>query len=287
MTVTDPFVPSARVRLMLFALLLCGFGVTAWSGGVVAPSPRAYPPLFALIVERLPPLAWLSGNVAMLVGIYVEWRRVYRSLRSQPAPGWLVLATSIAVGVPAVTAMLQGEMAVLLLYAVILGFAFALCGNDRLEWTAAGLVLAIPAAIELPMVVAGAAVVLAFLAREPRTRGFTLAASFAVGLVLWLYAIPAVVVGSASPIPLEPRAIALFAAGAAGLLFLARRLASSLEVTVLFGVACVAVAGFGGFTLALPFLGATPLLLLDRGRPRAAQWLAVAGMAGVLIVQSI
>lgn len=283
--VTDPFIPSARVRAVVFALVVLGFGITAFLADLTAPSPGDYRPLFGTLVAQIPPLVWFFANVAMLFGVYVEWRRIYRSLRSQPAPGWLVVATAIAVAVPSIAAMLNGDAGVLLLYATILGFSFALCGHDRLDWAAAGVVLAIPAAIELPMIIAGAAVALGFVARESK-RGVTLTVAFAIGLALWLVAIPAIVFGSASHIDIAPRSIALFAVGAVVLLVLARR-ASPLELTVGFGVACIALAGSAGFTLALPFLGAAPLLLLDRGKPRAAQWLAMGGMMGMVAVHAM
>lgn len=284
-SVTDPFIPNARLRLVIFGLLLVAFAISLLVTEVIAPSPREYPPLFGMLVAQIPPLVWYVGNLAMLLGVYVEWRRIYQSLRSQPAPGWLVLATAIAIAVPSVAAMLNGDAGVLLLYAILLGFSFALCGNDWLDWSAAGVVLALPAAVQLPMVIVGAAVVLAFLGRE-RKRGLTLTAAYATGLVLWLYAIPAFVLGSASRIDIAPRTIALFLAGAVAMLVIARR-ASPLELTVVFGVACIALAGSAGFTLALPFLGAAPLLLLDRGKPRAAQWLALAGLAGMFLVHTV
>lgn len=283
--VTDPFIPSRPVRAAVFTLVLLGFGVTAFLADIAAPASREYPPLFGMLVAQVPPLVWYFANVAMLFGVYVEWRRIYRSLRSQPAPGWLVLATSIAIAVPAIAAMLNGEPGVLLLYAILLGFSFALCGHDRLDWSAAGIVLAIPAAVHLPMIIVGAAVVLAFLARE-RRRGLTLTISFATGLALWLLVIPEIVLGSASRIAVAPHILAMFLAGAIAVFLLARR-ASPLELTVVFGVASMALAGFAGFTLALPFLGAAPLLLLDKGKPRAAQWLAVAGLAGMLLIHAV
>ncbi|HEY0139418.1 MAG TPA: hypothetical protein VGF48_00905 [Thermoanaerobaculia bacterium] len=283
--VIDPFIPSARVRAVVFALVVIGFAVTAFVADVAAPSSRGYPPLFGTLVAQIAPLVWFFANVAMLFGVYVEWRRIYRSLRVQPAPGWLVLATAIAVAVPSIAAMLNGDAGVLLLYAIMLGFSFALCGQDRLDWTAGGVVLAIPAAIQLPMVIVGAAVVLGFVARESK-RGVTLTVAYAIGLALWLVAIPELVFGSAAHIDVAPRSVALFAVAAVVLLVVARR-ASPLELTVVFGVTCIAVAGSAGFTLALPFLGAAPLLLLDRGKPRAAQWLAMAGMMGMVAVHAM
>jgi hypothetical protein len=195
-TATDPFLPNGRVRVALFALAVAGLAVMAWELPSPARALTLYPPLLGLVLSpltRLPSdralLLWQAANVAMLYGVYVEWRRIYRSIRSGPAPGWLVLTTVIAIGIPLVAAMQGAQVTVLVLYTMLLGFAFALCGHDPAEWWAAGIVLAIPAAIHLTPAIAGVAVVLMFLSRD-RRRGAMLGASFLTGLALWLFVVP-------------------------------------------------------------------------------------------------
>jgi hypothetical protein len=140
-----------------------------------------------------------------------------------------------------------------------------------------------------------------FLARD-RRRGAMLAASFLTGLALWLFVIPSIVLGWQRNYQLLTTfardglsglatrwTAALALACAIAILFAARRLVrggSALELTVVFGLAC-AVALFSTpaaeFTLALPFIGAAPLLLLDRGHPAAARLLALACAAAVVV----
>jgi hypothetical protein len=307
---TDPFFPNGHVRRALFALVLVGLALMA----VDLPSASAiYPPLLALLLSPLAllrrqtaVLVWQAVNVAMLYGVYVEWRRIYRTMRPVPAPGWLVVATAVAIGVPVVMAMQSAHMGVLILYTTILGFSFALCGDDPAEWWAAGIVLAIPAAIHLSPAIAGFTVVLMFLARD-RKRGMILAASFVTGLALWLFVVPSLVLGWGRNLQLlktfaegatvlaSKWSLALGAICILAILLLARRLireGSALELTVIFGLACAAALFYAPaawprqFTLALPFVGATPLLLLDRGRPAAARLLAL-GCAAAVVLQAL
>lgn len=253
--VSDPFLPDARVRWSLLVLFGAAAVWLAWQEGL--PSFSGEGPLLSLLIAAMrraeqPALVWYGANAALLVGAYVEWRRIHHKLTDAPAPGWLVLLVVLTAVAAALMTIRDAAPGVVLLYTLLAGYAFSL-GDDPLEWAAAGIVLAIPAALTLGPVVLGVAVILLALLRD-RRRGAVIAVSFLAGLALWLLLVPAVVLGW------------------------------SRNLTLLDTYARTAQWTREAEMLLLPFLALVPMGLELRRRRGAARVVAMVGAATILVL---
>lgn len=153
-----------------------------------------YPPLFALLVA---PLAWLSPpwqatvwfviSVLLCLGSYFECRRLLASLLAK-APelggfaGRLGIVAGAAVLFPTLNCLQRGQIGVILLYPLLLGFRLILLGQNRGVWVCGGVVLALPVVLKLTPLLPVVCLVLAlFIAQLGRavalghelTTGFT------------------------------------------------------------------------------------------------------------------
>jgi hypothetical protein len=235
----DPFIPVGRTRivvvtlvafLLLFELLDVrlrvqqghGDWIVYWTAArqfprvadpYLFPAPAGdyyiYPPLLALLMGplgRLKPAdaasVWYAINIAMLAGCYFEWRRIDRAVRDRPPPGWLLLTTVFLGALPITSSLQGGQMSVLILYCLLLGGRLIFFADGVVNWMAAGLVLALPAAIKLSPGLVGAVAVLQLLGApaggaisQPRRRALTLALSLAGGSILWFLVVPAMIAG--------------------------------------------------------------------------------------------
>jgi hypothetical protein len=171
-----------------------------------------YPPLFALLVSPLSAFdtasqvgIWYSLNVAFALLCFCEVRRLWcRVLGEQSRQcRWVAACALLAVFLPFLDCMQAGQLGIAILYLLLLGFRLVL--EQRRGWHpfAAGLILALPAVVKL----VPALPVMCLLMQQwagvlkpgsrPRrwARAQALTAGVAMGVVLFLFAIPAAFLG--------------------------------------------------------------------------------------------
>ena len=120
-----------------------------------------YPPLFALIVSPLSHLdspmqaaVWFAISVLLSFGIYFECRRLLATLlnnnqRAATIAWQLGLVAGITVLFPLLNCLQRGQVGVALLYPMLVGFRWLICGNGTGAWFSAGIVLALPIVLKL------------------------------------------------------------------------------------------------------------------------------------------
>ena len=137
-----------------------------------------YPPLFALLVSPLAPLdprwqvsIWFFISVAVAWGIYRESARIFKHFAAMagyaPAAadfprwiGWAALATAL---LPVLNCLQRGQVDVLKLYLVVLGFRLSITGTAWRAWFCGGFAMAAGIVLKVtPLLPAG--FVLAILA---------------------------------------------------------------------------------------------------------------------------
>ena len=118
-----------------------------------------YPPLFAILIaplHALPPqwqgVVWYFLSLAMVWGCYRETVRLLRHVRVSEFPGdknaaktlrWVLFAGLIAVLFPTLDCLQRGQLGVLLLYLMLLGFRLVLESYSWQKAVVGGLVLAL------------------------------------------------------------------------------------------------------------------------------------------------
>ena len=171
-----------------------------------------YPPLFAIAIAPLTvfdseaqALAWFALSVVLGFGCYFEGRRLWGLLRSEepreaprPPSRWVGFAVIFALILPSLDCLQRGQIGIMLLYLLMLGFRIVVASKSWRGWLLGGVVLALPAAIKLvPSLPVGFLVAQLWVsAISPRrggaARGRALAvtAGVLVGAFLFLFAIP-------------------------------------------------------------------------------------------------
>ncbi len=172
--------------------------------GYDAPNPAGlhylYPPLLALLVSPVAGLrpehqglCWLLVNLALAAACVAEARRLL------PRPPWWVTAAAVLAAYhPVVTTMRFGQVGLLLLWLLLLGFRLVLGG--RRSAAAGGLILALAAVIKVvPLLPAGVLAVALLVAERAAPDGPRRAGAYTTGLCLGLLLgallLPAVVTG--------------------------------------------------------------------------------------------
>lgn len=165
-----------------------------------------YPPLFALLLAPLAPLApewqatvWYLANLLLLWGCIHEMRRLARLSGADPVPrGFLVLAFLAAL-LPALDTLQRGQAGLAVLYPLLLGLRLSLAATSSGTRFLGGMLLALPAAIKLTPALPVAAFLLGRLARSLREKESWLflgpAAGVTCGALVWLMLLPAALVG--------------------------------------------------------------------------------------------
>jgi len=177
----------------------------------------AYPPLFALLVSPLAGLsfrgqvvAWYTISVGFGILCVLECRRIARAIRrdepaadAAPLPRWMILAAALSPLLPAIDTLQRGQVALAITWPLLLGLRLAIdCRRPGGAWLAGG-VLALPIAIKLtPLVPVG---LLALIGLRRSTAGheavatdrrrLALIGGVAIGLALFLLALPATLLG--------------------------------------------------------------------------------------------
>ena len=124
-----------------------------------------YPPLFALLISPLHylPTQWQAGvwfafSAAMCFGCFFECRRIARFVhsdqdlkagRATKIPEWIGLAAFLAVLLPTLNCLQRGQVGVVVLYLLLLGFRLVLTGRSVAAWFLGGLILAAPVTLKL------------------------------------------------------------------------------------------------------------------------------------------
>ena len=171
-----------------------------------------YPPLFALLVAPLSVfdtesqvVIWYCVNVGLAFGCFGEARRLWRLVSGAKLHRslWVAGLACLAVFLPFLDCMQSGQLGIAILYLLMLGFRLVLQDQSRSSWFLGGLILALPAVIKL---VPSLPVVFLLIQRwsavakphsEPRpwAQATTLTAGVFTGVLLFVLAIPASLIG--------------------------------------------------------------------------------------------
>lgn len=178
-----------------------------------------YPPLFAILVSPLAAFAaeaqvaaWFFISFGFAFGCFLEARAILRSIReTDPStdsnrrflPCCLAAAALATALLPTLDCLQRGQLGIMLLYFLLLGAR--LTWKARSAWGSflGGLILAFPAALKVvPLLPAAfligqewSAVVFGREGRRPSRKAIALSAGFAIGAGLYLFAIPASLIG--------------------------------------------------------------------------------------------
>ena len=173
-----------------------------------------YPPLFALTVAPLSRL----GTVAQTLWFYAAsvvlgflavgeaarvWRRVAAGAVDGRVKTWIVVCAGLSALLPTLECLQRGQVGIALAWALWLGYRLALEGRGAASMAVAGVVLAWPAAVKLVPSLPVAFLVgqtfagclAAGRARAGIPRALGLAGGVALGLAIFLFLIPASLLG--------------------------------------------------------------------------------------------
>jgi hypothetical protein len=186
-------------------------------------SPRGwmylYPPLFAILISplhHLPPqwqgVTWYFFSLAMVWGCYRETARLIRYARVEEWIGngdsrkklrWVQVGTVVAVLIPTLNCLQRGQVGILILYLLLLGFRLVLERDSWQRTVAGGMVLSL--AIVFKVIPALPVFFLLFLlmARSIKktesadypSRFLEAGAGVISGLILFFWVVPSIFVG--------------------------------------------------------------------------------------------
>jgi Glycosyltransferase family 87 len=185
-----------------------------------------YPPLFAIAVAPLASLdpqwqvtIWFFISLALLALCYrettllVEWlagaewladRAEHRPTDAARLPEWIPWAAAIAAALPTLNCLQRGQVGVLQLYLLLLGFRLLMAAAKPIAWRTvlSGVVFALAIVIKItPALPVGLLLVERMSASRGqagtgrRRQGAICAAGMTAGLVLWLLLVPAAAIG--------------------------------------------------------------------------------------------
>jgi hypothetical protein len=176
-----------------------------------------YPPLFAILVSPLHAIPstgqvaiWFTLSCLMAVGCYFEMRRLADLLYFRTAGGerraplmWVGFAALLAVLLPCLNCLQRGQVEVLKLYLLLVGFRVLVAGRSPRAWFLSGVVFAGAGILKLtPLLPVGCLIlydVVLSLAhrwdRLPRLRAASLTAGLGTGVLLFAFALPACFIG--------------------------------------------------------------------------------------------
>jgi Glycosyltransferase family 87 len=176
-----------------------------------------YPPLFAILVAPLHAIpstwqvaVWFVLSVLMSVGCYFEMRRLADLLywrtagRERQTPlTWVGIAGLLAVLLPCFNCLQRGQVEVLKLYLLLVGFRVFVAARRPRDWFLAGVVFAAAGILKLTPLLPVACIILYDVVlslthrwdRWPRLRAGWLTAGVGSGLVLFALALPSSFIG--------------------------------------------------------------------------------------------
>ncbi len=183
-----------------------------------------YPPLFALLMAPLHSLAsqdqvmvWYVISVLFLWGVYRELTRLVGCVCAEDGPArqwwaawypWLGIAAFCVAFMPTLNCLQRGQVGILKLYLLLLGFRLILRGRRWPAWIGGGIVLSLPIVLKLMPLLPVAFLIFVELVncwrlrREQPAAGrvatrclLSTTAGLLLGLLLFLLFVPAALVG--------------------------------------------------------------------------------------------
>jgi hypothetical protein len=177
-----------------------------------------YPPLFAMFVAPLHAfgtqtqvVVWFAISVFLVWGCYRESVRIARAVMPGepdrgsfgPLPGWIGCSALMAAALPALNCLQRGQVEVLKLYLLLLGFRILVGSPSARRALAAGAVFAAPIVLKItPLIVVGTVSLGQAIAGIRERRGVGAlrpvaagAAGTLFGLVVGVFLLPAALLG--------------------------------------------------------------------------------------------
>ena len=151
-------------------------------------------------------------NVLAVWGCYVECRRLWAWLRLSSAPlefaadrlpRWIFWLAAATVFFPALNCLQRGQLGVLMLYPLLVGFRWAVSSRSWLGMLAGGITMAFPVTVKLtpalPVAFVCLELILAAWAKGAREMAWRRAAAVSggvmTGAMLFLFVVPSLIVG--------------------------------------------------------------------------------------------
>ena len=179
-----------------------------------------YPPLFALLVAPLHALptswqgvTWFLLSLLMVAGCLSECRKIVQRIQEafegrQPAdrrnlPGWLVVATAVAVLFPFMNTLQRGQVGIAVLWPLLLGFRVISETQRRFWWFWGGALLAFPVVMKVTPALPVSILLLQQFVAAVRTERSPIAlrrfvhcvSGFMVGMIFFLLLLPTILIG--------------------------------------------------------------------------------------------
>jgi len=177
----------------------------------------AYSPLFALVVSPLARLdlryqvmVWYAISVGLGALCVAEscWlvaliRRDRPSAAAAGVPRWIAASALLSVILPALDGLQRGQLGLLITWLLLLGLRCSLAASNWMAAGLGGLVLALPVSIKLtPLLPVALLVLVGLRARREgnateglASRGLALGAGVVLGLALFVFVLPATLLG--------------------------------------------------------------------------------------------
>lgn len=183
------------------------------------PSPRGwyclYPPVFLLIVMPVVDLAfenqafiWFLFSLLLVAGAWYECRRIANAILpelgeiSQRTYTFLGIAAALSVAMPVLNCLQRGQVGVLLLYLLLLGFRLLLEYGAAWSAVLGGVIITLAPAVKIPTALPPVLVGLTLLvqwscgkAEGARGRAIGFAIGGIAGVFLWLFLVPSLYTG--------------------------------------------------------------------------------------------
>ena len=179
-----------------------------------------YPPLFALLVAPLHALptswqgvTWFLLSLLMVAGCLSECRKIVQRIQEafegrQPAdrrnlPGWLVVATAVAVLFPFMNTLQRGQVGIAVLWPLLIGFRVISETQRRFWWFWGGALLAFPVVMKVTPALPVSILLLQQFVAAVRTERSPIAlrrfvhcvSGFMVGMIFFLLLLPTILIG--------------------------------------------------------------------------------------------
>ena len=179
-----------------------------------------YPPLFALLVAPLHALptswqgvTWFLLSLLMVAGCLSECRKIVQRIQEafegrQPAdrrnlPGWLVVATAVAVLFPFMNTLQRGQVGIAVLWPLLIGFRVITETQRRFWWFWGGALLAFPVVMKVTPALPVSILLLQQFVAAMRTERSPIAlrrfvhcvSGFMVGMIFFLLLLPTILIG--------------------------------------------------------------------------------------------
>lgn len=179
-----------------------------------------YPPLFALLVAPLHALptswqgvTWFLLSLLMVAGCLSECRKIVQRIQEafegrQPAdrrnlPGWLVVATAVAVLFPFINTLQRGQVGIAVLWPLLIGFRVISETQRRFWWFWGGALLAFPVVMKVTPALPVSILLLQQFVAAVRTERSPIAlrrfvhcvSGFMVGMIFFLLLLPTILIG--------------------------------------------------------------------------------------------